>query len=54
MGKTCELGYCPYAELYAAQAYDLSCDNCQYCVEIGNWTDEELESLQKPLKEDEE
>lgn len=48
MDRICELGYCPYAEPYAAQAYDLSCNDCQHYVEIDNWTDEELESLQKP------
>ena len=30
----CELGYCPYAEPYAAQAYDLVCDDCPYWIAV--------------------
>lgn len=39
----CDLGYCPYAELYAAQAYELSCDGCFHYVQIDEEEDSDEE-----------
>lgn len=32
----CKLGYCPYSQLYAAQGYDLVCDDCPNWVPVND------------------
>ena len=53
MDRICELGYCPYSQPYAAQGYELSCDNCRYYVAIEDWTNKETElQIPEPPKEE--